>query len=116
MLLTEAPAAFYAAGVVVATVGGWVAAQKLGNQDQPAVRVVLWSVIAGVLWPVLLVGIVEMIGVGMLAKAVARPGSALIVCGEEWPQARRTDPLCDCDALGDRSRGKASHSASGLLG
>jgi nitrate reductase NapE component len=73
MSLTEALAAFYAAGVVVATVGGWVAAQKLGDQDQPAARLLLWSVIAGVLWPVLLVGIVQMVGVWMLAKTVARP-------------------------------------------
>jgi nitrate reductase NapE component len=108
---TEALAAFYVAGVVVATIGGWVAAQKFSDQDQPAVRLVLWIVIAGVLWPVLLVGIVEMVGVRMLTKAVAPPRSARSVGGEEWPQARRTDPLCDCDALGDRSRGKASHSA-----
>jgi nitrate reductase NapE component len=89
MLLTEAPAAIYAAGVVVATVGGWVAAQKLGDQDQPAARLLLWSVIAGVLWPVLLVGMVEMVGVWMLAKTVARPTSARIVGREGWPQAGR---------------------------
>jgi hypothetical protein len=82
MLAPEALAAFYVAGVVVATVGGWVAAQKLGDQDQPAVRLVLSSVIAGVLWPVLLVGIVEMVGMWMLTKAVARPRSARSVGGE----------------------------------
>jgi nitrate reductase NapE component len=82
----SALAAFYAAGVVVATVGGWVAARKLGDQDQPAERLLLWSVIAGVLWPVLLVGIVQMIGVWMLAKAVARPRSARSVGGEGWPK------------------------------
>jgi hypothetical protein len=89
MLVMEALAAFYVAGVVVATVGGWVAAQKLGDQDQPAERLVLWSVIAGVLWPALLVGVVEMVGVWMLAKAVARPRSARSVGGKGQPHARR---------------------------
>jgi hypothetical protein len=79
--VTEAAAVFYAAGVVVATVGSWVAAQKLGDQDQPAARVLLWSVIAGMLWPVLLVGMVE-IGVWVLAISVARAGSARSVVGE----------------------------------
>jgi hypothetical protein len=80
-------AAVYAAGMVVATVSGWVAAQKLRDRDQPAARLVLWGVVAGVLWPVLLVGIVELVGVWMLAKALARG------------RARDPDPLCDCDAL-----------------
>jgi hypothetical protein len=66
-------AALYAAGVVVATVGGWVAVQKLGDHDQPAARLLLWSVIAGVLWPVLLLGIVQ-IGMWMLAKKSGRVG------------------------------------------
>ena len=73
MSVTEALAALYAAGVVVATVGGWVAVQKLGDHDQPAARLLLWSVIAGVLWPVLLLGIVE-IGVWMLTKKSGRVG------------------------------------------
>lgn len=77
----EALAAFYAAGVVVATVGGRVAAGKLSVRDQTAARLLLWSVIAGVLWPVVLVGIAE-IGVWMLTKAVVRLRSARSVGGE----------------------------------
>ena len=87
MSVTDALLAFYAAGVIIATVGGSVAGQKLGSHDQPASRVLLWSVIAGVLWPVLLVGIAE-IGVWMLTKAVARTRSARRVGGEGWPRAR----------------------------
>jgi hypothetical protein len=88
MSVTEALAAFYVAGVVVVTVGGWVAAQKLGDQDQPAARLLLWSVIVGVLWPVLLVGIVETVGVWLLIQAVAQPRSARSVDGEGWPHLR----------------------------
>jgi hypothetical protein len=90
MSVADVLAAVYVAGVVVATVSGWVVALRLGDQDQPAAHLVLWSVVAGVLWPVTVVGIVELVGVWMFAKALARG------------QARDPDPLCavcDCDAL-----------------
>ena len=91
MSVAEALAAFYAGGVVIATLTGWVAARKLGSQDQPVARLLLQSVIGGVLWPILLVGIVELVGVLMLTKSVARLRYARGVGGDGWPQARRTD-------------------------
>ena len=72
MSVAEALAAFYAAGVVVATVAVWVAAQKLGDQNLPVARLLLRSAIAGVVWPVLLVGIVELVGLVMLTAAWRR--------------------------------------------
>jgi hypothetical protein len=83
--MAETSAVFYAAGVVVAAAGGWLAAQRRGDRDRPPARVLLWSVVAGVLWPVIVVGMVQMLGVWLLMKTVGPARSARGAGGEVGP-------------------------------
>jgi hypothetical protein len=85
MSIAETSAVVYAAGVGVAAVGAWVAAHKRGDRDRPPARSLVWSVVAGMLWPVILVGMVQMLGVGVLMKAVGRARSAHGAGGEVDP-------------------------------
>jgi hypothetical protein len=74
----------YLCGVLVAAAGASVAADLFSERDAPSAARTGVIVIAGALWPVLLVGLLQLICLGGLAKAVrsamgARHVSSLVV-------------------------------------
>ena len=65
--------AIYLSGCVLVTVGAFAAGKHYNDQHNPAPHLFWVSVIAGALWPLLMVGLVELSSVVMASKGQSRP-------------------------------------------
>ncbi|WP_110320285.1 hypothetical protein [Mycolicibacterium moriokaense] len=59
----------YLSGWVIGTIAAYTAARHLHDRCEPSPHPLCVSVLAGALWPLLLVGLVELSSVVMLTKA-----------------------------------------------
>jgi hypothetical protein len=69
----------YLSGWLVVTIGAYTAARHLNDRREPAPHPLWVSVVAGLLWPLLLVGLVELSSLVVVTKAQskAEPGVAI---------------------------------------
>ncbi|MFG1931786.1 hypothetical protein ACGFK1_14195 [Mycobacterium sp. NPDC048908] len=63
----------YFVGWVVATFTAYAAGKRLSHRASPAMHPSLVSVAAGALWPLLLIGLVELSSVMVLTKVPSKP-------------------------------------------
>lgn len=63
----------YLIGLVLVTVGAFTAGKCYNDEDNPAPHPLRVSVIAGMLWPLVVVGVVELLSVMVLAKVQSGP-------------------------------------------
>jgi hypothetical protein len=59
----------YLSGGLLVTIGAYTAARHLNDRHQPSPHLLCVSVVAGALWPLLFIGLVEFGSVGWLTKA-----------------------------------------------
>jgi hypothetical protein len=67
----------YLGGVLVATVGAYAASRRLTDRRSPSAHPLVLSVVAGLMWPLLLVGLVELSSVMLYTKVHAKPTTEL---------------------------------------
>jgi hypothetical protein len=62
----------YLSGWLIGTIAAYTAARHLHDRCEPSPHPVCVSAVAGALWPLLLVGLVELSSVVMLTKAQSK--------------------------------------------
>jgi len=62
----------YLSGWLIGTIAAYTAARQLHDRCEPSPHPLCVSVVAGALWPLLLVGLVELSSVVMLTKAQSK--------------------------------------------
>ena len=62
----------YLSGWLIGTIAAYTAARHLHDRCEPSPHPLCVSVVAGALWPLLLVGLVELSSVVMLTKAQSK--------------------------------------------
>jgi hypothetical protein len=65
----------YLGGLLPVTFAVYAAGRRLGDRQSPADRPLLVSLVAGVVWPLLVVGLVELTSIMVLTKAQPKPAS-----------------------------------------
>lgn len=70
----------YLVGLIVTTLCAYIAAKRFEDRYSPARGVALISVVAGLLWPLVLLGLIELSSVMMLTKRppTEQPVAALV--------------------------------------
>jgi hypothetical protein len=63
----------YFAGWLVTGFGAFAAGKRLSHRQSPAVHPLMVSVAAGAVWPLLLIGLVELSWVMVLTKVPSKP-------------------------------------------
>ena len=63
----------YFVGWVVTSCAAYAAGKRFTTRRSPAVHPVMVSVVAGAVWPLLIVGLVELSSVVMLTKVPSKP-------------------------------------------
>lgn len=74
MVDTQVVIVIYLAGWIVATLGMYAASKRWNDRGSPAPHPLWVSVIAGAVWPLLLVGMVELSSVVVYTKVQSKPG------------------------------------------
>jgi hypothetical protein len=69
--------AIYFAGWIVTGFAAYAAGKRLSHRHSPAVHPLLVSVAAGAVWPLLLIGLVELSSVIVLTKVPSKPRPSL---------------------------------------
>lgn len=64
----------YLSGWVVATLVAYAAAKRFSELRSPAVRPITVSLLAGAVWPLLVIGLVELSSVIVYTKVQSKPG------------------------------------------
>jgi hypothetical protein len=60
----------YLCGWLVTTIGAFTAANKVPDRRRPQLLTQLWiAVLAGALWPILVVGVIQVIAIAVLARS-----------------------------------------------
>jgi hypothetical protein len=67
----------YFVGWVLSSFAAYAAGKRLIDRQSPAVHPLMVSVVAGALWPLLVVGLVEMSSVMVLTKVPAKPQNSI---------------------------------------
>jgi hypothetical protein len=67
----------YLAGVLVATLVVYAASRRLTDRRSPSAHPLVLSVVAGLMWPLLVVGFVELSSVMLYTKLHGKPESEL---------------------------------------
>jgi hypothetical protein len=69
----------YLSGWLVTAIGAYAAARHVNDRHEPSSHLLCVSVVAGALWPLLFVGLVELSSLVVLTKAQskAEPGVAI---------------------------------------
>ena len=83
----------YLGGALVAATGASVAADLFSDPDVPTATRTPVIVFAGVVWPVLLIGLLQMICIGGLAKAMSTALAPRHVSRRPAARSRRLDQL-----------------------
>jgi hypothetical protein len=65
----------YLGGLLPVTFAMYAAGRRLGDRQSPAHHPLVVSLVAGVVWPLLVVGLVELGSIMVLTKALAKPAS-----------------------------------------
>jgi len=63
----------YFAGWIIASFAAFAAGKRLADRHEPAVHPLLLSVAAGAVWPLLVVGLVELSSVMVFTKVPSKP-------------------------------------------
>jgi uncharacterized membrane protein YhaH (DUF805 family) len=69
----------YLAGWLLVTPAVYVASRRWNDRRNPARHPVWVSVLAGALWPLLIVGLVEMSSIVVYTKAHSKPSAGMLV-------------------------------------
>src|ERR1700694_2713089 len=105
----------YLCGWLVTTIGALVAVNRLSDRrTSRSLSLGSLAVLAGVLWPVLVVGVVELIAIVLVARRM-RAASAPVESGAVGT-GRRTDRLLTDRRLGDGEHVSARHRRGRLRG
>jgi len=65
----------YLGGLLPVTFAVYATGRRLGDRQSPADRPLLVSLVAGVVWPLVVVGLVELSSIMVLTKAQPKPAS-----------------------------------------
>jgi hypothetical protein len=71
----------YLGGWIVTAICAYAVGRRLGDERRPSPHPILLSVVAGAVWPFLLLGAVELSSVALFAKAMPQrePGVMIVV-------------------------------------
>jgi hypothetical protein len=83
----------YLVGALVAATGASVAADLFSDPDVPTTSCTTVIVLAGVVWPVLLIGLLQMMCIGGLAKAMSTALALRHVSRRPAARSQRLDQL-----------------------
>jgi len=67
----------YFVGWIIASFAAYAAGKRLADRSEPAVHPLLLSVAAGAVWPLLVVGLVELSSVMVFTKVPSKPGTGV---------------------------------------